>query len=74
MQRKGFKLGKAPFFNSIQEKKVSVQESYLFEVPDSPPVERDWNTPLEIDPGCLLVVAGEEDFYKINILKPGLGY
>ena len=64
-------MGKAPFFSSIREKKVSVQVAVLFEITDSPRVHGDRNTALEIDLGCLLVVAREENFNIIYILEPG---
>ena len=66
-----FKLGKTPFFSSIREKKVSVEDTYLLKVLYSPWMERNWNAPLGIDTGSLLVVAGEKYFYVIYVLKPG---
>ena len=67
------KLGKDPIFHSIRDKTESVQISVLLKVAHSPGMQRHGNTALEIDPGCPLVIAGEEDFYIINVLKPGLG-
>ena len=73
MERAVFKLGKAPFLSLNREKKESVHKADFFEVPDCPWMKWDWNTALEIDLSCLLVVAWEEYLYIIDVLKPGLG-